>query len=262
MGFGQGLSGLKGAAQKLDVIGNNIANSGTVGFKSSTVSFADVYANSRVGLGTQVAAVNQNFSIGTISNTGGQFDMAIDGDRGMFRVTDQSGQVMYTRNGEFSVNKEGYLVNPQGYYLTGYVGESTTPERIRVPYGNIAPQATSTMSLEANFNANSPAVPAEKVGVIRVDGDPAATRYFRLDAAGDYEWTDAAGVALAPAPAAASFVGGGVPVTIGADGQPSFTGTIADVDADPYVAAVDFDPTVPGSFTHVLPMTVYDTLGN
>src|SRR5690606_11712512 len=194
MGFGQGLSGLKGAAQKLDVIGNNIANSGTVGFKSSTVSFADVYANSRVGLGTQVAAVNQNFSIGTISNTGGQFDMAIDGDRGMFRVTDQSGQVMYTRNGEFSVNKEGYLVNPQGYYLTGYVGESTTPERIRVPYGNIAPQATSTMSLEANFNANSPAVPvdaAEQLGVLR-DTDNGVDYHFRMN--GDtYEWVDDAG---------------------------------------------------------------------
>ena len=64
MGFGQGLSGLNAASQNLDVIGNNIANSSTVGFKASTIAFADVYANSRVGLGVQVAAVNQRFTTG------------------------------------------------------------------------------------------------------------------------------------------------------------------------------------------------------
>ena len=63
MGFGQGLSGLNAAAQNLDVIGNNIANSGTVGFKSSTASFADVYASSRVGLGTKVSAITQRFTV-------------------------------------------------------------------------------------------------------------------------------------------------------------------------------------------------------
>ncbi len=82
MGFGQGLSGLNAAAQNLDVIGNNIANSGTVGFKAGTATFADVYANSRVGLGTSVASINQRFTIGTVSSTGNQFDMAIDGAEG------------------------------------------------------------------------------------------------------------------------------------------------------------------------------------
>src|SRR5699024_4330002 len=101
MGFGQGLSGLKAASQNLDVIGNNIANSGTVGFKSSTVSFADVYANSRVGLGTQVASVNQRFITGPIANTGNQFDIAIDGAKGLFQVEDSSGRTLYTRNGQF-----------------------------------------------------------------------------------------------------------------------------------------------------------------
>src|SRR5690606_17931349 len=203
MGFGQGLSGLKGASQKLDVIGNNIANSGTVGFKSSTVSFADVYASSRVGLGTQVAAVNQNFNVGTISNTGGQFDMAIDGDRGLFRVVDSSGQVMYTRNGEFSVNKDGYLINPQGYFLTAYIGDSTTPVRVRVLYGNIDPKATDSVSLQANFDANATVVPSgatEKVGWIDMVADNAArgtpdTRYYfkyELQSGGTSQlrWTD------------------------------------------------------------------------
>lgn len=154
MSFGQGLSGLKGAAQKLDVIGNNIANSGTVGFKSSTVSFADVYASSRVGLGTQISAVNQDFSVGNLSVTGGQFDLAIDGAVGMFRVEDASGSVYFTRNGQFSPDKNGYLENAQGQYLTGYLKDQTTgtyglnPAPIRIPTGNIAPRATGTSEVE------------------------------------------------------------------------------------------------------------------
>ena len=76
MGFGQGLSGLNAAAQNLDVIGNNIANSGTVGFKSSTASFADVYASSRVGLGTKVSAITQRFTVGTVNGGGGEYDIA------------------------------------------------------------------------------------------------------------------------------------------------------------------------------------------
>src|SRR5690606_15605759 len=138
MSFGQGLSGLKAAAQRIDVIGNNIANSNTVGFKSYSVSFADVYASSRVGLGTQIAGVNQDFTVGNLSVTGGQFDIAIDGGTGLFRVVDSSGSVFFTRNGEFSPNKEGYLTNAQGHFLTGYVLNQETgayslqPEPIRL----------------------------------------------------------------------------------------------------------------------------------
>lgn len=154
MGFGQGLSGLKAQAQKLDVIGNNIANAGTVGFKSSSVSFADVYASSRVGLGTQVAAVNQNFGVGNLTSTGGQFDIAIDGGAGMFRLQDQSGAIFFSRNGEFSPNKEGYLTNAQGQFLTGYIMDPETgqyglnPAPIRVPTGNIAARATGAVEGE------------------------------------------------------------------------------------------------------------------
>lgn len=152
MGFGQGLSGLRAQAQKLDVIGNNIANSSTVGFKSSSISFSDVYASSRVGLGTSVAAVNQNFGVGIVSNTGGQFDIAIDGAAGFFRMQDASGSVFFTRNGEFGPNKEGYLTNNQGQFLTGFIKDAETglyglnPEPIRIPTGNIAARATGAIS--------------------------------------------------------------------------------------------------------------------
>src|SRR5690554_3101096 len=156
MGFGQGLSGLNAAAQSLDVIGNNIANSGTVGFKAGTASFADVYASSRVGLGVQVASINQRFTIGNVSGTGNQFDMAIDGAKGLFRVLDQSGSVLYTRNGQFFPNKDGYLVNAQGHRLTGYADGGTNIVPIRVPSGNIAPAATSTVTTKANLDANAP----------------------------------------------------------------------------------------------------------
>ncbi|MCX5590551.1 flagellar hook protein FlgE [Alcaligenes endophyticus] len=160
MSFGQGLSGLNAASQNLDVIGNNIANAGTIGFKSSTVSFADVYANSRVGLGVQVSGVNQRFSIGNVSTTGNQFDMAIDGAKGLFRLEQPNGAVVYSRNGEFGPNKEGYLVNAQGFYLTGYGPGTNTVQRIRVPEGNIAPKATENMRLQMNMPANAVAIDA------------------------------------------------------------------------------------------------------
>lgn len=160
MGFGQGLSGLNAASQNLDVIGNNIANSSTVGYKSSNIQFADVYASSRVGLGVSVAGVNQRFTIGTVSITGNQFDMAIDGEKGLFRLVDQSGAVVYSRNGQFSPDKNLFLTNSQGHRLTGYLPGSTDPQPIRIPTGNIAPKATSEMSLRANLDSNAKVVPA------------------------------------------------------------------------------------------------------
>ncbi|MBO1111102.1 flagellar hook protein FlgE [Bordetella petrii] len=160
MGFGQGLSGLNAAAQNLDVIGNNIANSGTVGFKSATASFADVYASSRVGLGVKVSAINQRFSVGNVTVTGGEYDIAIDGPKGFFRLTDPSGGVFYSRNGEFLVDKDFYLVNAQGYRLTGYAAGAvgSAPVDLRLPQGNIAPQETSAASLQTNLNANADAI--------------------------------------------------------------------------------------------------------
>ena len=159
MGFGQGLSGLNAASQNLDVIGNNIANSSTVGYKSSDIQFADVYASSRVGLGVSVAGVNQRFTIGTVAITGNQFDMAIDGEKGLFRLVDQSGATVYSRNGQFAPDKNLFLTNSQGHRLTGYLPGSTDPQPIRVPTGNISPQATSSMSMRANLNSNAAVVP-------------------------------------------------------------------------------------------------------
>jgi len=159
MGFGQGLSGLNAASQDLDVIGNNIANSATVGFKASSASFADVYASSRVGLGTQVSNINQRFTVGTVETTGNQFDMAIDGAKGFFRMQGANGEVLYSRNGEFFVNKELFLSNAQGHRLTAYNADASgmpgnTLSAVRLPTGTTAPEATRNISFATNLDAS------------------------------------------------------------------------------------------------------------
>ncbi|PWF21193.1 flagellar hook protein FlgE [Corticimicrobacter populi] len=174
MGFGQGLSGLNAASQNLDVIGNNIANSGTVGFKAGSATFADVYASSRVGLGVQFTGVSQRFTTGNITSSGGELDMAIDGPKGFFRVVDTSGAVMYTRNGQFFKDKDHNIVNIQGHQLTGYQGGAvgTDPVPLVVPVENIAPRATTTLTAsKLTLDANASVVPATPV----FDADDAST---------------------------------------------------------------------------------------
>ncbi|GHD76209.1 flagellar hook protein FlgE [Vogesella fluminis] len=134
MGFQQGLSGLSAASKQLDVIGNNIANGSTIGFKGSRVEFGDIYArtlasastqagtNTQAGVGVQVLAVSQQFQQGNITTTNNPLDMAISGN-GFYRLTSENtgngGIEAFSRNGEFKLDKEGYIVN-NGYYLNGY----------------------------------------------------------------------------------------------------------------------------------------------
>lgn len=161
MSFGQGLSGLNAASQNLDSIGNNIANSGTVGYKASTVQFADVYANSRVGLGVQVSRVSQRFSVGNVSNSGNQFDMAIDGENGLFRLEQSNGAVLFSRNGQFYPDKAGYLINAQGHYLTGYGVGSSELQRLQVPSANVPPKATTALDFKPNLPGGAEAIPTK-----------------------------------------------------------------------------------------------------
>lgn len=157
MGFGQALSGLAASASNLDIIGNNIANSGTVGFKSSTGTFADIYASAAVGLGTQLTGVVQNFKTGNLSVTGNPYDLAVDGQSGFFRVQDPSGSIKYTRNGQFLPDNQGFLVNAQGDRLTAYALDGVTLQPVRVPSGNIAPRATQNLldSIPVTYGATT-----------------------------------------------------------------------------------------------------------
>jgi len=166
MSFQQGLSGLNGAAKSLDVIGNNIANASTVGFKGSTTQFADVYARSlngaggnQAGIGVSVQAIAQQFTQGNIETSNNPLDIAING-AGFFR-TETSGLVQYTRNGQFSLDKNGYLVNAQGANLTGYgVGPSGqvlagSPQALQINTADLKPVATTKVDTSINLDSRA-----------------------------------------------------------------------------------------------------------
>jgi flagellar hook protein FlgE len=165
MGFQQGLSGLAASSASLDVIGNNIANANTYGAKAARAEFADVYANAMgtsnaIGLGVRVAAVAQQFTQGTITTTDNPLDVAING-AGFFEVSDKSGAVSYTRNGQFKTDTLGFIVNDQNQRLMGYQANAAgivTPGAVgplQMPTAGLTPAVTSTISMEMNLDATS-----------------------------------------------------------------------------------------------------------
>ncbi|HET7267206.1 MAG TPA: flagellar hook protein FlgE [Oleiagrimonas sp.] len=154
MGFSQALSGLNAAARNIDVVGNNIANSQTYGFKGSSVQFADVYAGSKIGQGVRVAGVLQDFSSGTLQSTGRAMDLAVNGN-GFFRFK-QGDHIVFSRNGQLTMTKDGYLENASGAKLTGFpagVGVGGTPQPIQVPSAAMAANATSKVNATFNLDA-------------------------------------------------------------------------------------------------------------
>ncbi|RQR30462.1 flagellar hook protein FlgE [Burkholderia sp. Bp9142] len=213
MGYQQGLSGLAGASNALDVIGNNIANANTVGFKSSTAQFSDMYANSvatsvntQIGIGTTLASVQQQFGQGTINTTNASLDVAINGN-GFFQMSN-NGVTTYSRDGTFQRDKNGFIVNSAGANLMGYAADKsgvistaqTVP--LQAPTTNIAPTATTKIS--AQFNLNSQDTPPTKTPFDPTDtttynystsiqvydslgGSQAVNMYFVKSAAGTWE---------------------------------------------------------------------------
>lgn len=189
MGFSTPLSGLKASATNLQVIGNNIANSQTTGFKESRAEFADVYANNmslgnvartQSGSGVVVADVAQQFTNGSVNSTNNSLDMAIKGD-GFFVLADPNPNNInalgsaaipsaYTRNGEFKLDSNGTVVNNQGQYLLAYDRSSANasdstfsrgvfkPITIDASYGVPKPTANIDMKLNLNSTDTPPAV--------------------------------------------------------------------------------------------------------
>ncbi len=148
MSSATGLSGLRAAAFDLDVIGNNIANGNTVGFKQSRAEFADVYSSSvngvQIGGGVNLTTVTQDFGQGTYTNTGRNFDLAIGAQNGFFVLQDpQSGATSYSRAGNFQVDKDNFITSPSGEQLTGFQAISGNIT------SSIAPLQLSTASLPA-----------------------------------------------------------------------------------------------------------------
>jgi flagellar hook protein FlgE len=159
MSFQQGLSGLNTSSKNLDVIGNNVANAQTVGFKGSQAQFADVYAASltgaagtQIGLGAKLSTVAQYFTQGNISVSNNPLDMAING-KGFFRMSD-NGAVTYTRNGQFQTDKQGYIVDSGGRHLTGY-GVTTIPDPNNPTATIDVPDTGTPLDLRIDPNAQS-----------------------------------------------------------------------------------------------------------
>jgi flagellar hook protein FlgE len=162
--FNIGVTGLQAAGSSMGVIGDNIANAGTNGFKSSRAEFQDMLAQSlkgidggdQMGSGAKLAHINSQFTQGTISRTQNITDLAINGN-GFFEVEAPFG-AGYTRDGSFHFDKEGYLVNGDNYKIKGFgvddKGEITNM-RAPIKLGNTNIAATATSEVKFSMNLDS-----------------------------------------------------------------------------------------------------------
>lgn len=172
-----GVSGMDANGTDLSVIGDNIANLNTIGFKSSTVAFGDVLSqtiggSSQIGRGVLVSGISPLFTQGSFETTSSALDLAIDGD-GFFMVAN-AGARYYTRAGQFHLNKDGAIVNPDGLILQGYQADASgnitsTTGDLKIAATQSPPKMTTSANIGINLNANA----------------PIQTAAFTLDANGD-----------------------------------------------------------------------------
>ena len=132
-----GVAGLRNFQSKLDVIGNNIANSNTIAYKAARANFADTFSQTlqggskaggalQVGTGVQTASIKNDFSRGSYQNTGIESNLYINGSDGFFIVKNADGEEFATRAGDFVVDKQGYLVTNDGYRVQGFTDQVAT----------------------------------------------------------------------------------------------------------------------------------------
>ncbi len=202
------VSGLRSHQTMMDVIGNNIANVNTTGYKSGQTVFEDTLSQAvrnaggasqggggtnaaQVGLGVRVAGISTNFTQGSTQVTGRQSDMAIQGD-GFFMVQ-KDGQQMYTRAGSFSFDALGNLNTPEGATVQGWsatngvINTNATTSGLRLPFGQVlSPQATATIDLGGNLPADAANGASITHSIDIVDGQgrtiPATTTYTKTGA--------------------------------------------------------------------------------
>jgi len=240
------ISGLRNHQTMMDVVGNNIANINTTGFKSSSTVFTEVLSQtirgagaasnqaggsnpSQIGLGSRVAAITSSFSQGALQRTNRSTDFAIQGD-GFFSI-DQGGERMYTRAGSFSVDSLGRLVTQDGGLVLGWQAQNDTiPTNspigpITIPVGDLIPPVrTSVINLGGNLPSDASIGTSIVTGVDVYDaqGAPTDLRFEFTKTATD-EWTvvarylDSAGTLQPTPPAAGQALAGGV-LTFGPTG--------------------------------------------
>jgi flagellar hook protein FlgE len=173
MSFSTALSGLNAASADLNVKSNNIANVNTTGFKQSRAEFGDVFAVSAFGTSSQTAIGNgavlqnvaQQFNQGNLEFTDNALDLAISGE-GFFAMAPSldSGEIIYTRAGEFGINKDGYMVNSEGNYLrtfpvddNGVISATamSAAKPLQLPPSAGAPESTTLLSIATNLPSNA-----------------------------------------------------------------------------------------------------------
>ena len=162
MAFDTSVSGILAASSNLGIIGNNIANGSTVGFKSSTGEFKDIYSQSlsgsSIGQGVALTSIKQDFSQGNVTFTNNSLDLAINGE-GFFAL-DDGGVQNYSRAGAFRLDQDGFIVNAAGLKLQGFptdIDGTVTGEAGPLTLGNglVPPNGTTVATLEANVDARA-----------------------------------------------------------------------------------------------------------
>ncbi|HWR89615.1 MAG TPA: flagellar hook protein FlgE [Dissulfurispiraceae bacterium] len=174
------VSGLGANGMLLSIIGDNIANANTTGFKGSRGSFGDILSQTlgggtsfQIGRGANLQGVQGMFTQGTIETTANPLDLAIEGD-GFFIVQSPDGGNFYTRAGQFSIDKDGNIVNPDGMLLQGYLTqEGGVMGRINVSSINSLPNPSDQITISANLNSDDP-LPIDPFDV----ADPVNTSNF------------------------------------------------------------------------------------
>jgi flagellar hook protein FlgE len=149
-----GTTGLSASSKQMDVIGNNLANANTLGFKSSNTYFASVLNQSgsmSTGQGVAVAAIQNQFTQGSFETTGNATDLAIDGE-GFFMIKDINSAAYFTRAGAFGINSQGYLVDGNGYRVQGYDILSDEETDISLKNVQSAPKASTEITFGANLD--------------------------------------------------------------------------------------------------------------
>jgi len=208
-----GASGLSAHGDAIGVVGDNIANASTTGYKSSRAEFADVLGGAGpdgrpTGNGVRLAGTDVLFGQGSLQQTGRSLDMAISGN-GFFQVAGSHGGIAgnwYTRNGQFSIDKKGVLVNGEGLHLQGYLidsaGKVGTKAGDLTIGGESPPQVTSTAKMAVNLDssaippaawsaANPTGTSNYATSMTVYDSLGAAHRadvYFRATGSGGWEW--------------------------------------------------------------------------
>ncbi|ASJ71807.1 flagellar hook protein FlgE [Granulosicoccus antarcticus] len=173
MSFEIALTGINAASTELSTISNNIANNATTGFKRSRAEFADVYAqsassssSSNVGQGVRVAQVRQEHTQGDMQFTDRNLDLAVEG-LGMFRLNDD-GSTLYTRSGNFGLDREGYIVDTSGNKLTGYGVDSNSDilpvmTDLKIDYSDLEPNRSTKIDITANLDSKADPIPTTVV---------------------------------------------------------------------------------------------------